>query len=174
MSDIDLLKARFGGGTQEFEAFFRAEHERLFQTLVLVCGDRSEAEEVAQEAMVRAFERWDRVLKADSPAAYVYRIALNLNRRRHRRAALGRRRGPGPAPAEPVDPAIAVEARAEARRALALLPAGLREALVLVEWVGLSAEEAAPVLGIEPVSVRGRLHRARRKLSEVMGGEDDA
>jgi RNA polymerase sigma factor (sigma-70 family) len=172
MSDTDLVADEIGG-TLEFEAFFRGEHERLFQTLVLVCGDRSEAEEVAQEAMARAFERWDRVVKADSPAAYVYRIALNLNRRRLRRAELIRRRGQDLTPTQPVDPAAAVEARAEARRALAALPVGLREALVLVEWVGLSAEEAAPVLGIEAVSVRGRLHRARQKLSELTGGEDD-
>jgi RNA polymerase sigma factor (sigma-70 family) len=172
MSDVDLVADEIGG-TLEFEAFFRAEHERLFRTLVLVCGNRSEAEDIAQESMARAFERWDRVAKADSPAAYVYRIALNLNRRRLRRLALGRRRGQDLTPAQPVDPATTVQARAEARRALATLPVGLREALVLVEWVGLSAEEAARVLGIEAVSVRGRLHRARQRLSEVVGGEHD-
>src|SRR5438876_10169578 len=137
MRDVDLVAGEIGG-TLEFEAFFRIVHGRRFETLVLVCGNRWEAEEIAQEAMARAFEHWDRVAKAESPAAYVYRVALNLNRRRLRRAALGRRRRPELSPSLSVDPAVAVEARTEARRALASLPVGLREALVLVEWSGLS------------------------------------
>jgi DNA-directed RNA polymerase specialized sigma24 family protein len=44
--------------------------------------DQAEAEDVAQEAMVRGYERWDRVQRADSPAAYVFRTTLNLNRKR--------------------------------------------------------------------------------------------
>jgi RNA polymerase sigma factor (sigma-70 family) len=157
---------------EEFAAFFRVEHERLFQTLVLVCGDRTQAEDLAQEAMARGFEQWDRVRRADNPAAYVYRIAFNLNRRIHRRARLGRGTLASET-ADPMDPAAAVEARAEARSALAALPPALREALVLVEWAGLTADEAGRVLRIEAVSVRGRLHRARRILRERLGGDED-
>jgi DNA-directed RNA polymerase specialized sigma24 family protein len=58
-------------------------------------------------------------------------------------------------------------------RALAALPDGQREAVVLVEWVGLSAEEAGRVLGIEPVSVRVRLSRARATLRTAMEDRDD-
>jgi DNA-directed RNA polymerase specialized sigma24 family protein len=44
--------------------------------------------------------------------------------------------------------------------------------LVLVEWLGYTAEEAGRILGIEAVSVRGRLHRARGTLRERFGGSD--
>jgi hypothetical protein len=64
----------------DFEAFFEDIYERLFQALLLTSGDRAEAEDLAQEAMVRAYERWDRVKAANSPAAYVFRTAFNLNR----------------------------------------------------------------------------------------------
>jgi DNA-directed RNA polymerase specialized sigma24 family protein len=47
---------------------------------------------------------------------------------------------------------------------LASLPETQRAALVLVEWLGMSADEAAPALGIEPVSVRVRLSRAKAAL----------
>ena len=71
------------------------------------------------------------------------------------------------------DPASEVETRSELRRVLASLPSSQREALVLVEWLGLDAEEAGSVLGIEAASVRGRIHRARRTINEHLGGEDD-
>jgi RNA polymerase sigma-70 factor (ECF subfamily) len=56
---------------------------------------------------------------------------------------------------------------------LRTLPLEQREALVLVGWMGMSAAEAAGVLGIEGASVRGRLHRARATLRERFGGMDD-
>ncbi len=61
-----------------FDEFFLAEHERLFQALFLLTGDRSDADDLAQESLLRAYERWDRVRTMDSPAGYEYRTALNL------------------------------------------------------------------------------------------------
>ena len=49
-----------------FEEFFRATYSRLAQMLLLMNGNRDQAEEVAQEAMARAFERWDRVRQMES------------------------------------------------------------------------------------------------------------
>lgn len=155
----------------DFEVFFEDLYERLFQALLLTCGNRADAEDLAQEAMVRAYEQWDRVQAADSPAAYVFRTAFNLNRKRIRRAALALRRV---VPQERTsDPTAAVLAKDEARRLLRSLPVGLREAVVLVEWLGMSAEEAGRVLGIQAVSVRGRIHRARELVRTRLGGRDE-
>src|SRR3954467_10537502 len=88
-----LAPSEASGG---FEEFFRGEFERLFQVLYLSTGSRVEAEELAQEAMARAYERWDRVYGMDSPAGYVYRTAFNLNRRRLRRETIRPRRWFGP------------------------------------------------------------------------------
>jgi DNA-directed RNA polymerase specialized sigma24 family protein len=63
-----------------FEDFFAAERVRLGRALFLLTGDASEADELAQDAMVRIFERWDRVRRADSPVAYLYATAMNLHR----------------------------------------------------------------------------------------------
>ncbi len=68
-----------------FEAFFEAEYGRLVRGLVVLTGSRTEGEDLAQEAMARVFERWERVRSMDSPAGYAYRTALNLNRKRLRR-----------------------------------------------------------------------------------------
>lgn len=64
--------------------------------------------------------------------------------------------------------------RQEILTALHSLPLAQREALLLVEWMGMSSEEAGRVLGIAPGSVRGRVHRARLALRERAGGVDDA
>jgi len=155
----------------DFEVFFEDLYERLFQALLLTCGDRAEAEDLAQETMVRAYERWDRVQAADSPAAYVFRTAFNLNRKRIRRAALALRKAVSQDRTH--DPMDAVLSREEARRVLRSLPIGLREAVVLVEWLGMSAEETGQVLGIQAVSVRGHIHRARELVRTRFGGRDE-
>ena len=57
-------------------------------------------------------------------------------------------------------------------RALASLPTGQREAVVLVEWLGMDQEDAAAALGIRPGSVRARLSRAKADLRRMLEDED--
>src|SRR4051812_11364129 len=115
----------------DFDAFFAAEHERLFRALVLLCGDPAEADDLAQEAFVAVLEQWDRVSAMESPVAYLYRGAVNGYRSRVRRAVRwGRRslfeRGAG-------DISDAALTRTEVRRALRTLSEGQRSAIVLVD-----------------------------------------
>lgn len=156
----------------DFGGFFNAEYERLLRTMHVLCHNRSQAEELAQEAMARAFERWDAVQAATSPIAYVYGVAFNLHRSALRRAALAIRH-PEPDLVAPDDPDVIAERRYEILRALRSLSRTQREALLLVEWIGMTSEEAGRVLGIEPESVRGRVHRARMTLRERFGGLSD-
>jgi len=160
------------GGDLTFEAFFEAEYERLLKTMFAMCRNRAEAEDLAQGAMARAFERWNDVASAESPVAYVYAIAFNAHRSALRRAAVAARRLGRPA-TEPETPETVAERRQEILDALRSLPRAQQEALLLVEWVGMTSEEAALVLDIEPASVRGRVHRARRSLQERSRGNDD-
>jgi RNA polymerase sigma factor (sigma-70 family) len=157
--------------TSAFEDFFLAEHERLFQALYLLTGDRHEADDLAQEALLRAYERWDRVGAMDSPAGYVYRTAMNLHRSRLRTLVVRARRVFAAVPGEDLSGSVA--ASHDVRRALARLPRGQREALILVEWLGLASEEAGRVLGIDASSVRGRLHRGRASLRDLLGDRDE-
>lgn len=146
-----------------FSAFFEAEYPGLVRGMRALTRDLAEAEELAQEAMTRTYERWERVRAMDSPQGYVYRAAVNLNRKRIRRLAVSAR--------HLLDPARSHEPGAGSDIAMALeaLPGNQREALVMVVWFGLSAEEAAPILGIAPGSVRSRLSRARASLRKSLG-----
>src|SRR5437899_10060597 len=91
----------------DFESFFRTEYPTLVRMLFLLTGSSAEAEDLAQEALARAFERWKRIREMDSPGGYVCRTALNLNRKRLRRLGIGARKSPRPA--DRGDPIVAVE-----------------------------------------------------------------
>jgi RNA polymerase sigma factor (sigma-70 family) len=153
-----------------FEEFFRERYEPLLRALYLLTGDRHEAEELAQDACFRVYERWERLRGTANPAGYAYRAALNSYRSRLRRLATMMRR-----PLRPTQPdAIgASDERDAIRRALAKIPAGQRAALVLTEWVGLADQEAAGVLGIRVEALRMRVSRARSRLRQEMRGVED-
>lgn len=150
----------------EFTDFFQAHYQDLLRGLFLLTADRDEAEDLAQEAMARAYARWDRVGGMNSPGGYVYRTAVNLNRKRLRHLAIRARKLLSLGQEEHAPPGG--EATVELAAALGSLRPKLREAFMLVEWVGLNAAEAGRLLGLKPSSVRSRVHRARGELREAL------
>jgi RNA polymerase sigma factor (sigma-70 family) len=167
-------RARVDGGAGaalSFEDFFRAQYTSLLRAMYLMCGNRQEAEELAQDTFVRAYERWELVRSADNPGGYVYRIGLNLYRSKLRRAARAAKKAIRPA-AEP-DPFAAADERDAIWRALAELPKGQREAVVMVEWLGMTDDEAGLALGVSPITVRVRIHRARGRLRPLLHPEGE-
>jgi RNA polymerase sigma-70 factor, ECF subfamily len=153
-----------------FEGFFDAESTRLFRALVLMCGNRSEAEEVAQDAFLKIWERWDEVAAMESPTGFLYRTALNLYRSRLRRAAVALRKTAHLLPAD--DALDHVEVRDQVARLLAGLTPREREALVLTSYLGYSTEETGRLLGIRATTVRVLTSRARGSLRGQTMQED--
>jgi RNA polymerase sigma factor (sigma-70 family) len=145
-----------------FESFFEEQKQRLLRILSVITGSRAEAEDLAQEAFTKVFERWDAVAGMEDPAGYLHRTAMNLFRNQYRRAkvALGRAMGLGPQQ----DVFKAVEDRDAAARALAALTARQRAALVLTEALGYSGEETGQLLGIKASTVWALTHQARTAL----------
>jgi RNA polymerase sigma-70 factor, ECF subfamily len=162
-SDADVV-------TTEFEDLYRAERTRLVRAMLLLTGRVGEAEDLAQEAFVRVYERWSQVREMDSPTGYLYRTALNLHRKRLRR--LGVEVRDRLVHQDDVRGGDVAEDRLDLLAAVAALPLAQRQAVVLVDWLGFPPPEAARLLGIEAVSVRGRLHRARLELRRQVGGTD--
>ena len=144
-----------------FADFFRGEYETLLRAMYLLSGNRFEAEELAQGAFVKAWERWDRVQGMENPSGYLYRTAVNARRSALRRVGITARRAFSLQQSDPISES---DDRDRIRRALATLPANQREALVLVEWLGYSDAEAGQVLGTTPGAVRVRISRARASL----------
>ena len=153
-----------------FEQFFAERHPRLLRALFLVTGNRHEADELAQDAFLRVWERWDRVRSLEDPTGYLYRTAMNQFRSRYRRAVRAARRGVSVA-AEP-DPFAAADDRRVMVQALATLTPRQRLALVLTEFLGYSSEEAAGMLGVKAPTIRALASQARSALRTRMGVHD--
>jgi RNA polymerase sigma factor (sigma-70 family) len=159
------------GRSSDFEAFFADQHGPLFRALVLLTRNRHEAEEVMQDAFLALWERWEHVARGPDPVAYLYKTALNAWRSRRRRAAVAVRRAIHQIPND--DEMAAVDQRDAVVRRLAGLPARQRAAVVLMDVLDLSSEQAGEALGISPVTVRVLAARARARLAKEMGDRDD-
>ena len=148
-----------------FEAFFEAQRARLFGALVVMTGNRAEAEEILQDAFLTVWERWERVAAMEEPVGFLYRTAMNLFRKRVRRAAVAVRKAVHLLPRG--DELAEVEMRDEAVRLLERLTPRERAAIVVTAYLGYSSEEAGELLGIQATTVRVLTNRARASLRGV-------
>ena len=123
-----------------FEELFEAERTRLFSALCVLTGDRTEAEDLAQDAFVRVWSAWDRVGAMDDPTGYLYRTAMNGARSRYRRSVLVLRRQFRPR--DHRDELSLVEERETLLRSLGRLTHKQRAAIVLLDLLGFTSEEA--------------------------------
>ena len=121
-----------------------------------------------QDAFLQVFERWDRI---ENPAGYLYRTAMNATRSRFRRLALAAKRTLSPG--QPEDPFAAADLRDELVRALKELPERQRAALVLVDLLDYSSEDASKVLGITPATVRSLASHGRAALKITLEPDDE-
>jgi RNA polymerase sigma-70 factor (ECF subfamily) len=152
---------------RSFEEFYAGTVDRLLGQLFLVTTDLHEAEEVVQEAFVRAAGRWERLEAYDLPEAWVRRVAMNLAadraRWRRRRELLLRRIGEPP---QVPDASVDALALADALRSL---PISHRQAIVLHYLVDMPVEEIARTLSVSSGTVKSWLARGRRALASVLG-----
>jgi RNA polymerase sigma-70 factor (ECF subfamily) len=153
-----------------FEWFFEDQKDRLLRILSVITGSRAEAEDLAQEAFTRVFERWETVAAMGDPAGYLHRTAMNLFRNQYRRARVGLARTVGLGPEQ--DVFKPVEDRDAAARALGSLTPRQRAALVLTEALGYSGEETGRLLGIKASTVWALKHQARGALRGTVEATD--
>lgn len=152
-----------------FAGWYARQRPELVRTLGGVLGDPVLAAEAADEALVRAFERWDHVSAMASPGGWAYRVAVNAARRSLRRAGIERDRVARLRP-EPVPPPAG-----ETWLAVADLPPRQRTVVALRHLGGLREREIAEVLGISRSTVSSTLIAARAALARVLEDpeEDD-
>jgi RNA polymerase sigma-70 factor (ECF subfamily) len=179
-TEAGLLARAQAGDADAFERLSGAYADRVFMLLLRLLGDRSEAEDVTQEVMLRAWQGITRFHRRSSYFTWLYRIAVNeanraLERRSRRPAgvAIGADELQLPAPAAhgPAQQAENSELRRALGRALAELPPPLRTALVLRDVEGLSTQEAAEIAGIGQAAFKSRLHQARLRVRAAIGDE---
>jgi len=147
---------------------------RVFQIAYSVLGNSADAEDVAQEAFLRAYEKLDSLRDAEKFRAWVNRIVfrLALNRKRGYRRGLVRdtewQVNDSPAMVDGTEEAERHVMLDRLRREIERLPEKLRSVLQLSLVEEMEATEVGAVLGIPVGTVRSRLHTARKLLLEVM------
>jgi RNA polymerase sigma-70 factor, ECF subfamily len=146
-----------------FEDAFRSYHPVVSRTAGLVAHDPQLGSDIAQEAFVRLYERWDRMTSLEHARNFALRVAVNLARSHLRRRIAAPFGLHGPEVRVP-DATDATDAWLLVSSALAALPASQRAAVVLVDYADLDAASAGKILGIQEGTVRVHVMRGRRAL----------
>ncbi len=174
--DRALIEAARAGDRAAVDELLARYEPAIYRFGLRMCGDEESAREVLQETMLAAFRHLPGFRGDASLSTWLYQIARSFCIKERRGAAPmveldEREADPSPPPDQQ---AHAREIGAALARAIASLPAEQREVLVLRDVEGLSAEEAARVIGIEVGALKSRLHRARMAMRQKLAGVLDA
>ena len=195
LDDAQLVACVLAGQRDAFRHITQRCNQRMYRVVRSVLHDDIEAEDVVQEAYVRAYEMLASFRGEASLATWLTRIALNeaYGRLRRRQDTVGidtidaqprtlARVIPFPGVAQaddPLDAAVRAKLRRALEHAVDALPEAFRLVYVLRDVEGCTAEETAAALGVLEETVKTRLHRARRLLrnalhEQVTAGAADA
>lgn len=148
-----------------------------------LCSSREEAEDLVQETFLQAYRKWDQFEGRSKASTWLHTIASRLCMRMHRKRAgepdtvesleallpFGEEViGVVPRGGDGLDEVIRAESREQVEKAIAELPYDFRIPLVLKELAGLSLDEVAAIMEINPKTVKTRLHRARLRIRHAL------
>ncbi len=171
-SDDAALAAN--GDRRAFERLYRANVDRIFSVCVRMVGDRAKAEELTQDAFVRAWEKLG-TFRGDSQfSTWLHRLAVNVVL--NDRETEGRRRDRHDDAAEDLDTISYGDVRPlpvpglslDLEQAIAALPPGAKKVFVLHDVEGYTHEEIAESLGVTAGGCKAQLHRARMILRRML------
>jgi RNA polymerase sigma-70 factor (ECF subfamily) len=166
-ADEDLLAALRAGDAAAFELLYRRQVRWLYALALRLTCRPSEAEELTQEVFVRAWQARASFASHDHFRHWLRRVLVNewINAtRRHRPLALDEEGEGATLAGRPATPGL----RIDLERALAMLSPRLRAVLLLFDLHGLEHAEIAELLGMTAGASKVQLHRARRRLRELM------
>ena len=155
---------------ETFPAFYRREYPNMVAIAAAVSGSRATAEDLAQEAMLRAHRNWERISSYERPGAWARRVTINLSLSATKRAAAELRRI-----IRVAEPATLPEASAEddhVWRAVGKLPGKQRAAFALHYLEDRPIEEIAEILEVSTATARVHLHRGRKALADTLGPQE--
>ena len=163
------------GDKDAMEPFVENFQRKVFNYAFLMCGQREDAEEVAQDTLLKVFESWEQLRNPEQVKPWVFRIARNccLMKRRHSVFAPATEVPIEDVALESTDEAadervIRKELNAELERALREVPETLRAVVLLRDVEEMSTAETAALLEISEDNVKQRLHRGRAILRKLL------
>jgi RNA polymerase sigma-70 factor (ECF subfamily) len=176
-ADVDhaLARSAAGGDASAFEALYRRHAARIHGVVARLVGyDRARAEDLVQDAFVRAWQALPAYRFESAFGTWLHRLAVNTALM-DLRAARSRPRGSGDEDAldqvgTPDSAGHGTALSLDLERAVATLPPRARAVLVLYDVEGWKHEEIAEALGIADGSSKAQLHRARGRLRQRLDG----
>lgn len=171
--DLELLRAHADGDRDAFGELVRRHRDRLWAVALRTVGDREEAADALQDALLSAYRAGAGFRGDSAVTTWLHRIVVNacldrIRRRQVRPTVPLPEAGPGE-PAQPGDQLADRDTALVVHRALAELPVEQRAALVLVELHGHSVAETARILGVAEGTVKSRCARGRARLAVLLG-----
>ncbi|WP_374238278.1 RNA polymerase sigma factor SigM [Actinoplanes sp. DH11] len=176
-SDAELIRAHVAGEPDAFAELVRRHRDRLWAVALRTVGDREEAADALQDALLNAHRNAARFRGDSAVTTWLHRIVVNacLDRLRRRQAHPtvplpdGNRDDDRPSAPEPVAPAPDQDTVLVVRDALAALPVEQRSAIILVDVQGYPVTEAAEMLGVAEGTVKSRCARGRARMAVTLG-----
>jgi RNA polymerase sigma-70 factor (ECF subfamily) len=188
--EVEWARRLLAGDASAFTPFVESFQSKVFQYTWLMCGQREDAEEVAQDTLLKVFESFDQLREPEHVKAWVFRIAKNYCMMKRRRSVFAPERelsldellpgadSPGIAASDrvpdrrelPEQELLRKELNGALETAMQELPANYRSVVLLRDVDGLSTAEVAEVLELSLDVVKQRLHRGRLALRKRLAG----
>ncbi|MBK7905822.1 MAG: sigma-70 family RNA polymerase sigma factor [Gemmatimonadetes bacterium] len=170
---LEDVRAAQRGDADAFGRLYRRHVGRVHALALRLTADRGRAEELVQDAFVRAWEKLGSFRGESAFGTWLHRLTVNVFlvqvRSHQRRGAHEELPGELPEPALDVEgEGLGREGRMDLEAAIARLSPGARTAFVLHELEGYSHEEIAAMSGVAAATIRAQLFRARKRLLEVL------
>jgi RNA polymerase sigma-70 factor (ECF subfamily) len=171
--DIDLIDRYLGGDIEAFNELMEAHEDRVFAICLRMLRDREAALDATQDTFLTVFRKVDRYKATAAFSTWLYRVTVNTCYD-HLRKQKRKRADRLPETHDILDPTAqdefdAVDVRPQIEAALADLSPDFRAAIVLVDLQGMSIEQASDVLEVPTGTIKSRLFRARKQLSQSLG-----
>lgn len=166
-----LIGRALAGDGSAFEALYRQNLGRVYALCRRLCRDENEAEELTQEAFVRAFEQLALFRGESAFGSWLHRLTVNVvlgkwrGQNRYRQRVLALDDFEDFDPPQPQQEANTIDLE----RAITRLPKGARTIFVLHDVEGYQHDEIAEMTGLAVGTSKAQLHRARRLLREALG-----
>lgn len=187
-TEIELARQLLAGSVEAFDRFVESFRTRIYQYSLLMCGHREDAEEVAQDTLLKVFENFDQLREPERVRSWVFRIAKNACLMKRRKSVFApvqelsldefipaRDSRGGERKIEIADwsalpdaKLLQSELREVLEEAIGELPEIYRSVILLRDVEELTTEETAQVLEVSADVVKTRLHRARLAIRQKL------
>jgi RNA polymerase sigma-70 factor (ECF subfamily) len=187
-AEVELARQLLTGKPEAFDRFVEHFRAKIFRYSWLMCGQREDAEEVAQETLLKVFESFDQLREPERVRPWMFRIAKNACLMKRRKSVFAparelsleqflpaRNEADGEMQIEiadwshlPDDQLLQSEMKQVLDRAIGELPEIYRAVILLRDLEELSTQETAHILDVTEDTVKTRLHRARLALRQTL------